>query len=107
MGMGLFLIRSSNRNVIKGWVQCVELQTFVTNRKVEVKKGGCARKQRLRSPSQALLSRASGAAAAAAHAVPCSICSGAAAGSRGHRRRGGASLRLPCRTHKCWGWRGG
>lgn len=42
MGMGLFLIRSSNRNVIKGWVRCVELQTFVTKRKVAVQKAARA-----------------------------------------------------------------
>ena len=35
MGMGLFLIHGPHRNVIKGCVQCLELQTFVTNRKVE------------------------------------------------------------------------
>lgn len=35
MGTGLFLIHGYNHNIIKGYVPCTELQTFVKNRKVE------------------------------------------------------------------------
>lgn len=78
MGMTLFLIRSHSRNVITGWIQGTELQTFVTNRKVEERKA--LEQQNSRLCPRPGLTRPTRAGAALAHKMQCTICSGAAAG---------------------------
>lgn len=57
MGVRLFLICGPNHNVIKGSVLCTELQTFVTNRKVEERKAFVQQNSRLCHPPKPGLTR--------------------------------------------------
>lgn len=78
--MGLFLIRSPNCNVIKGWIQCIELQTFVTNRKVEERKALVQLNSRLCHTRRPGLARAECSRSCISAKMRCTICTSAAAG---------------------------
>lgn len=71
------------------------------------KKGACATKQPLMSPRRALLTRAEESHGCINPQDAMHHLQRACSRRRGHRGRDGTSLPLPCRTHKCWGWRGG
>lgn len=81
--MGLFLILSPGPNVRKGWIQGLELQTFVTHRKVEGRKALVQRNRRWWPPRGPR-----GAAAARAHGMQCTLCTSAAAGDAAARASG-------------------